>query len=116
KALGRQRINYYGFSYGTYLGQLYATLYPHRARRFVLDSNVDPRRVWYQGNLDQDVAFARNVNIYFGWLAKHDSGYHLRTEAQEIRQRFYQELRILAKHPAGGWIGPDELTDVFTDA
>ena len=116
KALGRQRINYYGFSYGTYLGQLYATLHPQRVRRFVLDSNVDPRTVWYQANLDQDVAFDRNVNIYFGWLAKHHSVYHLGSNARAIRQRFYRELRILAQHPAGGRIGPDELTDVFTDA
>ena len=49
------KINYYGFSYGTYLGQVYATLYPsQRASRFVLDSNVDPRQVWYGANLDQD--------------------------------------------------------------
>ena len=27
-ALGVPRISYYGFSYGTYLGQVYATLYP----------------------------------------------------------------------------------------
>src|SRR5262249_31110923 len=27
-ALGRSQINYYGFSYGTYLGQVYSTLFP----------------------------------------------------------------------------------------
>ena len=43
----------------------------------VLDSNVDPRNVWYQANLDQDVAFDRNIKIWFGWLAKYDSVYHL---------------------------------------
>ena len=47
QALGQQQINYYGFSYGTYLGQVYGTLFPERVRRMVLDSNVDPRRVWY---------------------------------------------------------------------
>ena len=57
KALHRGRINYYGFSYGTYLGQVYATLHPNRVRRFVLDGNVDPRRVFYKANLDQDRAF-----------------------------------------------------------
>ena len=46
KALGADKINYYGFSYGTYLGQVYSTLYPNRVRRMVLDSNVDPRGVW----------------------------------------------------------------------
>jgi pimeloyl-ACP methyl ester carboxylesterase len=52
KALGARQINYYGFSYGTYLAQVYSTLFPSRVRRMVLDSNVDPRKVWYQANLD----------------------------------------------------------------
>src|SRR4051794_38628727 len=60
-ALGVDRITYYGFSYGTYLGQVYATMFPQRVRRMVLDSNVDPRRVWYQANLQQDLAFERNI-------------------------------------------------------
>src|SRR3982750_2150147 len=55
KALGAKQINYYGFSYGTYLGQVYSTLHPNQVRRMVLDGNVDPRRVWYDANLDQDI-------------------------------------------------------------
>ena len=69
-ALGAAQINYYGFSYGTYLGQVYSTLFPTHVRRMVLDSNVDPRHVWYAANLDQDIAFDRNINIWFGWLAE----------------------------------------------
>ena len=65
EALGAKQINYYGFSYGTYLGQVYATLFPTHVRRMVLDSNVDPRSVWYQANLDQDIAFERNIKIWF---------------------------------------------------
>src|SRR5581483_4816970 len=42
-ALGQSKINYYGFSYGTYLGSVYMTLHPNRVGRFVLDSTVDPR-------------------------------------------------------------------------
>ena len=38
KALGAPQINYYGFSYGTYLGQVYGTLYPNRFRRVVFDA------------------------------------------------------------------------------
>jgi pimeloyl-ACP methyl ester carboxylesterase len=37
-------LNYLGFSYGTYLGQVYATLFPGHLRRMVLDS--DPTGVW----------------------------------------------------------------------
>jgi pimeloyl-ACP methyl ester carboxylesterase len=71
QALGQSQISYYGFSYGTYLGQVYSTLFPSHVRRLIMDSNVDPRKVWYQANLDQDIAFNRNIKIWFGWLAQH---------------------------------------------
>jgi pimeloyl-ACP methyl ester carboxylesterase len=48
------KMSYYGFSYGTYLGQVYATLYLHTLNQLILDSNVDPRNVWYKANLNQN--------------------------------------------------------------
>jgi pimeloyl-ACP methyl ester carboxylesterase len=116
RALGADRINYYGFSYGTYLGQVYATLYPGRVRRMVLDGNVDPGRVWYASNLDQDVAFDRNIKIYFRWLARYDAVYHLGTSTSAVEKLFYTTSAELTKRPAGGVIGPDELTDIFLQA
>jgi pimeloyl-ACP methyl ester carboxylesterase len=115
-ALAAPQINYYGFSYGTYLGQVYSTLWPTHVRRMVLDSNVDPRKVWYQANLDQDVAFDRNIDIWFGWIARHDAVYHLGTTQQAVRDRWYGERARLAKAPAGGLIGPAEWTDIFLAA
>ena len=50
-AFGVSKINYYAFSYGTYMGQVYATLFPGRVRRMVLDSTVDPTGVWYADNI-----------------------------------------------------------------
>jgi len=41
-ALGEPVINYFGGSYGTLLGAVYATLFPERVRAFVLDSAVMP--------------------------------------------------------------------------
>ncbi|GAA3351124.1 alpha/beta hydrolase [Amorphoplanes nipponensis] len=115
-ALGAEQLNFYGFSYGTYLGQVYATRYPQRVRRMVLDGNVNPRRVWYAANLDQDIAFDRNIRIYFRWLADHDDVYHLGRTARKVEQLFYAEQAELERKPAGGVLGPDELTDVFLQA
>lgn len=42
RAVGDQRLNYLGWSYGTYLGQTYANLFPERVGAFVLDGVVDP--------------------------------------------------------------------------
>jgi pimeloyl-ACP methyl ester carboxylesterase len=112
-ALGAIQINFYGFSYGTYLGQVYATMHPDRVRRMVLDGNVDPRRVWYGANLDQDIAFDRNIRIYFGWIAKHDNVYHLGRTGRAVQRRYYAEQARLTAKPAGGKIGPAEFTDIF---
>lgn len=41
-ALGEEKVSYLGISYGTYLGSVYATLFPHRGDRFLLDSATGP--------------------------------------------------------------------------
>jgi len=115
-ASGQPKLNFYGFSYGTYLAQVYATLFPQRVRRMVLDSNVDPTRVFYQANLDQDIAFQRNMEIWFAWVAKYDSVYHLGATAKAVEKNWYAEKEKLRKKPAGGVVGPDEWTDIFLSA
>ncbi len=116
KALGQKQINFYGYSYGTELGQDYATLHPDRVRRFVLDSNIDPSRTVYQQNLDQDKAFQKTIGIYFGWLAKNHAVFHLGTTRKQVSRGFYAERKKLDKHAAGGIIGGDELTDALLTA
>ena len=41
-ALGVERLDYLGFSYGTALGAVYAMAHPDRVGRFVLDGAIDP--------------------------------------------------------------------------
>ncbi|WP_245886526.1 alpha/beta fold hydrolase [Umezawaea tangerina] len=41
RSLGEQKINYYGISYGTIMGQQYAERFGHRVRAMVIDSNMD---------------------------------------------------------------------------
>jgi pimeloyl-ACP methyl ester carboxylesterase len=40
--LGESKLNYMGFSYGTFLGTTYASVFPQRVGRFVLDGAIDP--------------------------------------------------------------------------
>ena len=116
QALAQQQITFYGFSYGTYLAQVYATLFPSHVRRLVLDSNVDPRTVWYQANLDQDVPFNRNENVWFGWLARHHRVFGVGASERAVRQLFNATESRLQRRPAGGKIGPDEWVDTFLAA
>jgi pimeloyl-ACP methyl ester carboxylesterase len=116
QALGVEQINYYGFSYGTYLGQVYATLYPERVRRMVLDGNVNAHRVWYEANLDQDIAFERNIKIFFDWVAKYDGIYELGNSGPDVEKLYYAEYAKLRQKPAGGIIGSSEWNDIFLQA
>jgi pimeloyl-ACP methyl ester carboxylesterase len=43
QAVGDDRMNYLGFSYGTELGWVYAHLFPKQVHTFVLDGAVDPQ-------------------------------------------------------------------------
>ena len=40
-AMGEDKLNYFGFSYGTFLGATYASMFPNRYRALVLDGPVD---------------------------------------------------------------------------
>lgn len=41
-ALGEEQLNYLGYSYGAYLGTVYAGTFPDRVGRLVLDGAIDP--------------------------------------------------------------------------
>lgn len=67
-ALGEDKITYYGLSYGTVVGPMYATLFPHRVRQMVLDAPVDTN-LWFGNSLtllnDVAVASERTLNAWF---------------------------------------------------
>ena len=105
-ALGADRLNFLGFSYGTYLGQVYATLFPGRVGRMVLDSNVDPQRAFYQANLDQDVAMQRVLNKWFRWVARKNGEFGLGRSAKSRRRAIRPHPGSTAAHPAGGRSDP----------
>ena len=117
KAFGVQKINYYAFSYGTYLGQVYGTLFPGRVRRMVLDSTVDPTGAWYADNISQDYAFQGRMEAFFAWMAKYDGAYSLGSTAAQVQSAFYLVRERLKKTPIigpdGPMIGADEFDDTF---
>jgi pimeloyl-ACP methyl ester carboxylesterase len=42
RLVGDRRLNYYGVSYGSFLGQSYANMFPRRVRAMAIDGLVDP--------------------------------------------------------------------------
>ena len=42
--MGEEKLTYFGFSYGTYVGQTYANMFPDRIRAMLLSGLVDPTK------------------------------------------------------------------------
>ncbi|WP_441249569.1 alpha/beta hydrolase [Kitasatospora sp. McL0602] len=63
-ALGDEKLNYLGWSYGTYLGATYAELFPQRVRAMVLDGADDPAKNWSERTIMEGKAFKRAVDGY----------------------------------------------------
>lgn len=61
QAVGDQKLDYLGFSYGTYLGATYARLYPERIRAMVLDGAEDPSLAPIPSLDDQSAGFDHNL-------------------------------------------------------
>jgi pimeloyl-ACP methyl ester carboxylesterase len=73
QAIGDAKLNYFGFSYGTFLGATYADLFPTRIRAMVLDGAVDPAQDPISFNLAQAAAFNAELDAFFASCAAQPS-------------------------------------------
>jgi pimeloyl-ACP methyl ester carboxylesterase len=67
-ALGERKLNYFGFSYGTFLGATYASLFPGNYRAMVLDGPLDANGYInrpMQGLREQTAGFERALGRFF---------------------------------------------------
>ena len=74
-----------------------------RVRRMVFDANVDPRKIWYQANLDQDVAFdAQHQDLLRLDRPATDDVYRPGPRpAQAVEKLYYAEQDELDAEPGG---------------
>jgi pimeloyl-ACP methyl ester carboxylesterase len=63
-ALGEKKLNYMGKSYGTFMGALYAYLFPDKIGRVVLDGAVDPTVSNIDQTKNQAVSFDNALNAF----------------------------------------------------
>lgn len=75
QALGYDSISIMGLSYGTYLGSVYASLFPQHTDRVVLDSAMDPSLAWQELMRTQQGGYERALNDYFAFVAANDATY-----------------------------------------
>ncbi|OQE41370.1 hypothetical protein PENCOP_c005G00233 [Penicillium coprophilum] len=74
-AVGQEDMIYWGFSYGTLLGQTYAGLFPERSKRVVIDGVVD-QFAWYEGvgESDELIDTEKVLDGFFDECMKADAG------------------------------------------
>jgi pimeloyl-ACP methyl ester carboxylesterase len=73
-AVGDTRLSYLGLSYGTYLGAVYADLFPARVRAVAVDGSLDPFAYGddYLGLLGLNYrASERSVDAFLAWCSSH---------------------------------------------
>ncbi|GAA2464075.1 alpha/beta hydrolase [Agromyces soli] len=62
--LGDTKLNYLGYSYGTFLGATFAGLYPDKVGRLVLDGAIDPAASEFEVSKAQAVGFEQALRAY----------------------------------------------------
>lgn len=99
QALGEQKISYFGYSYGTYLGAVYSSLFPQNTDRVVLDSSVDPGEVWRQQFRSWGPAGELRFPDFLKFAAANDATYHLGDTQDKVRQTYYALINKVNQSP-----------------
>lgn len=109
---GQEKLLFWGFSYGTYIGSTFAAMYPDRVGRLVLDGVVDTidnrQGAWYTDLLDTE----KTMNSFYRYCA--DAGYPAcalansdgKTEAAHVKQRTLAVIDTLRYDPIAV-VGPN---------
>ncbi len=101
QSINQPKINWIGYSGGTWLGAYYATFFPRQTGRFVLDSANEFTAPWEKTFVDnQPPGFERRFRVDFlPWAAKHDAVFKLGTTAEKVRQAYERVRAAVAKAP-----------------
>ncbi len=67
QAVGDDKLNYAGYSYGTLIGLVYAEMFPTRIRSMILDGVVDPTLDMKDSTVNQAAAVEEALNRFIEW-------------------------------------------------
>jgi pimeloyl-ACP methyl ester carboxylesterase len=101
QALGQQKLDYFGFSYGTLLGATYAGLFPTRVGRFVLDGAINPRLTAAEQGRQQAAGFELALHSFIADCVRRSSC-PLGTDAGVAERRLANLLSSIRAQPLAG--------------
>ncbi|MFF9346101.1 alpha/beta hydrolase [Streptomyces sp. NPDC014734] len=113
QVLGDRKLYYFGISYGTELGGVYAHLFPQNVGRSVLDAVVNPTQNIEQASLGQAKGFQLALDNFTKDCAERGDACKLPgSTGKEVEQGISDLLTRLEKKPVTG-LGDRQLTQTL---
>ncbi|MFJ5835311.1 alpha/beta hydrolase [Streptomyces shenzhenensis] len=109
QVLGDTKLHYFGISYGTELGGVYAHLFPKNVGRAVFDGVVDPTKTPEQSALGQARGFQHALDNFADDCTSKITECPIGDTPQDVKNRIAKLLADLDKKPISG-IFPRQLT------
>ncbi|MGW0881124.1 alpha/beta hydrolase [Streptomyces sp. NPDC002671] len=109
QVLGDDKLHYFGISYGTELGGVYAHLFPKNVGRAVFDAVVDPTQNPEQSALGQAQGFQLALDNFAQDCTSKITECPIGDTAQDVKNRIAKLLADLETKPIPG-ISPRQLT------
>ncbi|WP_371749445.1 alpha/beta hydrolase [Streptomyces sp. NBC_01283] len=98
-ALGENTLSYLGYSYGSYLGEVYTQLFPGRTDRMVLDGVNSPKRYSHTLLRGSEAANEAALRAWASWAAARHTTYGLGATRAEVLATVKHILDAAARNP-----------------
>ncbi|MGW2228189.1 alpha/beta hydrolase [Streptomyces formicae] len=109
QVLGDDKLHYFGISYGTELGGVYAHLFPKKVGRAVFDAVVDPTQTAEEGSLGQAKGFQLALDNFAKDCTSKVTDCPVGDTEQDVKDKIAKLLKDLDSKPITG-LPPRELT------
>lgn len=84
--MGDAKLNFMGLSYGTWLGAWYASLFPERVGRMLLDSSMNVAGSYDDATLMQEMGHQRVIDeLILPYAARHGQRFNLDSKPSQIK-------------------------------
>jgi pimeloyl-ACP methyl ester carboxylesterase len=90
QAVGDEKLNFAGYSYGTLIGLVYAEMFPTHIRALVLDGVVDPTLSPRDASVTQSIAVDKALDKFIEWCPTAPDECPIAPDASQALDQLYQ--------------------------
>jgi pimeloyl-ACP methyl ester carboxylesterase len=101
-ALGEEKTSFLGYSYGSALGAAYASMFPERSDRVVVDSNIGDTHLDQDGLRRYALGMEETFPDFAKWAAARHETYGLGRTPDEVRKTYFTLAERLDETPVNG--------------